>query len=157
MRKVGVILRIRPCVLIERDSKILFMTYDYSKGRLYALPGGGQEKGETLAETAVREMREECAVEVELGPLLWVCEMEARGGIPETLHLVFSGKISDRAQPRLQPRHTTASGLCWLSAEELTDKSLYPHIVGTIQKEYFLHKSDPKGTYIGRCPQRPWV
>jgi 8-oxo-dGTP diphosphatase len=36
----------------------------------YLLPGGGMEPGETLEETLIREVREECAREVVLGEFL---------------------------------------------------------------------------------------
>ena len=149
-------MNIRPCALIRRNDKYLFLTYDYSDGRLFALPGGGCEDGESLAETLIRELKEELNVNLKVGSLLWVCEMKAHGKIPETLHLVFKGSIPSDVTPFIQRMNTTASSLCWLSVDELKNKILYPNIGSTIKKEQFLPEKSTE-TYLGVCPPRKWV
>ncbi|MGE0566096.1 MAG: NUDIX hydrolase [Pseudolabrys sp.] len=50
---------------IFRDDKVLIVRRARSPGRgIYTLPGGGVETGETLAEAAVREVREETGLTV---------------------------------------------------------------------------------------------
>jgi 8-oxo-dGTP diphosphatase len=41
---------------------------------MFALPGGGQDPGETPAQAAVRESREECDLAIKLGPELGVAD-----------------------------------------------------------------------------------
>lgn len=53
-------------VLLERDGRVLLMRRagtGFFDG-LYSLPGGHVEEGESLAATAVREMREELGIEL---------------------------------------------------------------------------------------------
>ncbi|WP_109483693.1 NUDIX domain-containing protein [Paraburkholderia sp. C35] len=46
----------------------------------WSLPGGRVEAGEDAATTVAREMREELALSVEVGPLLWIVENFFTGG-----------------------------------------------------------------------------
>jgi ADP-ribose pyrophosphatase YjhB (NUDIX family) len=57
----GMTLGTRTLVLKDDDSAILLIRHTYAPGWL--LPGGGVERGETVAEAAIRELREEAAVE----------------------------------------------------------------------------------------------
>jgi ADP-ribose pyrophosphatase YjhB (NUDIX family) len=62
----AIVLRAGQVLLVQRG-------HEPAKG-LWGLPGGMLELGETLAEGVRREVREECGVEVELGPLVGVFE-----------------------------------------------------------------------------------
>jgi predicted acetyltransferase/8-oxo-dGTP pyrophosphatase MutT (NUDIX family) len=56
--------------VVERDGKVLVIRR-HLDGRDYAvLPGGGIEAGESAGEAALRELREECALDGTLGELL---------------------------------------------------------------------------------------
>ncbi len=63
--------RNRAAGIVIRDGKILLM-HRINKGDEYwVFPGGGQEKGETQDQTAVREIAEETTVRVKAGKLLY--------------------------------------------------------------------------------------
>ncbi len=57
----------RQVILVKRGN-------DPSKG-LWAIPGGTVELGEQVSETAIREVREECNIEIELLDLLGVVDL----------------------------------------------------------------------------------
>jgi 8-oxo-dGTP diphosphatase len=78
----------RPIVLIERKHP--------PSG--WALPGGFVDVGETVEAAAVREMREETGLDVELGPLLGVYSDPARDPRGHTVGIVFVGRA--RGEPR---------------------------------------------------------
>jgi ADP-ribose pyrophosphatase YjhB (NUDIX family) len=61
--------------IILRDDHILLLRKEYEDGsELYALPGGGQDTGETLEISLRRECREEIGCDIELHQLLHVAD-----------------------------------------------------------------------------------
>ena len=60
--------------LIIKDCKLLTIQMRDSSGIFYILPGGGQQHGETLKESLVRECKEEIGALVTVGELLYIRE-----------------------------------------------------------------------------------
>ena len=74
-----------PCagaVVRDASGRLLLVRRGQEPGRgLWSLPGGRCEPGETAAETAVREVREETGLEVAAGPLVGQVERPGLGGM----------------------------------------------------------------------------
>ena len=74
-----------PCagaVVHDATGRLLMVRRGREPGRgLWSLPGGRCEPGETAAETAVREVREETGLEVAAGPLVGRVERPGLGGV----------------------------------------------------------------------------
>jgi ADP-ribose pyrophosphatase YjhB (NUDIX family) len=117
--------RVRVAVCILDGDRILLVQHLKNGRRYWLLPGGGVEVGETLAETAVRELREETGYDVEVGRLLLVCEsLEPRGR--HLVNLVFAGEIRGGSlRPGLDGRLVDAS---WEPVDGLGGLEMYPPI-----------------------------
>ena len=64
----GMTLGTRTLVLKADDAQVMLVRHGYAAGWL--LPGGGVERGESLAEAAIREVREEAGIIAEEEPKL---------------------------------------------------------------------------------------
>lgn len=86
--------------LVEREGKVLVVHTVGPPGSgidRWGLPGGAREPGETLAEGAARETREETGLEVEVGELLAVGEW-----LHVTHDLFFVFRAQTEGEPEVQ-------------------------------------------------------
>lgn len=99
--------------LLVREAK------ESARGR-YALPAGKLEVGETLAEAAVREAREEAGVEVEIERLLgiWHCPETSEGFA--VVNFVFAARIV-AGEPAPSDDHPEVG---WFTREEIANLEL---------------------------------
>lgn len=81
-------------LLLDEDEKNILLVKNKSKGpSYYTLPGGAVEKGETLEEAAIREVKEETGLEVQINGVFTISEafFEERGH--HAIFFTFIGKI----------------------------------------------------------------
>jgi len=100
----------------------------------WSLPGGRQKLGETVRGCALRELRQETAVEAEIGPLIDVVDSLTRdgdGGVQYHYTLV-----DFRADWRSgEPRHGgDAADARWFTPAELADVELWEETRRVIEK-----------------------
>ncbi|WHY73855.1 NUDIX hydrolase [Fictibacillus enclensis] len=78
----------------ETSEKILMVKNFGDESSYYTLPGGAVEEGETLEEAAIREMKEETGLEIDVRNVFGISEQffEARGH--HVVFFVFTGKIT---------------------------------------------------------------
>lgn len=120
--------------IIVRDGRLLTSHLTDSDGDWYALPGGGQEHGETLLAAVRRECREEIGVAVDVHELLFIREYIARhhefANFERDVHQVefmFRCTLDDGAEPELGEQPDTQQiGVAWLPLVQLHDYRLYP-------------------------------
>ena len=132
------------------------MKYQQDDETTYLFPGGGHEPGETLAETAEREVLEETGPTVEAGLLLAVHEYQpskqadTADGIraiyvsdAHRVDTIFECRVIGDTEPHMDVApdnlHTEFK---WVALDELDDFPLMPRIGDQI-RESFGHSGDP--------------
>jgi len=89
---------------------------------VWCLPSGGVEEGESLAEAAIRETKEETGVDVELTRLVGV--YSRLGGMPDVHAILFAGKPVG-GEIKTQPGETIE--VAYFSLEELPQEIVFGH------------------------------
>lgn len=73
-------------ILIE-NNEILLVQQKLSDKRNWSLPGGRLERGETISQGLIREMKEETGLDVEIVRMLYLCDVAASSNT--VLHITF--------------------------------------------------------------------
>lgn len=146
-------MKVRPSALIwrqyESQTEILLMRYQYGGQDVFALPGGNCDRGETLPETVIRELREELDISVDIGEMILAGEMLLSERSDDVLHVVFAARNLE-GQPTLNSAETTALELVWVPVVGLDQLNLYPNIGAKIQPWF---SSATYLGYVGRIAQ----
>jgi 8-oxo-dGTP diphosphatase len=121
--------------VIVRDARVLLVQRGNEPNRgCWSIPGGALELGETLAEAAVREVREECLVEIEAQGVLSTFDMierDEQGRIRFHYVLIDVGAryVSGEAAAG-----TDALGVHWASAAELDRLNILPRLLPVLRR-----------------------
>lgn len=144
--------RVSVKAIIERDGMILLTkNCDQLEGPYYLLPGGGQEKKETLEETLKRECMEELGSLVEVGRFAVIREYIGANhefaAWDEEFHQVEIMFESHLLEEPKRERHVEGDlrqvGFEWIPIEKLSEVRLYPKVLAA-----WLN-GDRKTQYLG--------
>lgn len=121
--------------VIVRNRELLTVVYRFADGLAYVLPGGGQQRGESLHETVQRECLEEIGTGVEIDRLLYVREFIPKNhGFTDPdssdqhgVDFIFACRVPEQYTPQLgnQP-DPNQSGVAWLPIDHLEAFTFYP-------------------------------
>ena len=139
-------------LILQEDNILLLRKDGYEKGERFALPGGGQDLGETLEQALNRECLEEIGTRVEIRDLLFVADcFKPRDTSPRsTRHLVeflFACTVPDDYVP-MNGHHPDKHQVevVWIRLDELADMPLYPRSLAP----YLADCGESAGTaYLG--------
>ena len=124
----------RAAVLIIKNKEILLMHRIKNNNEYYAIIGGTIDSGETPEQTAVREIKEETNLDIELGELLW----KINDGVSDCNYFLcksFSGEIKLGGPELEKNSKENLYGLKWVPLKEIPEINLKPElIVEKIQK-----------------------
>jgi len=126
-----------------RDGRVLLA----ARGRpplegVYSLPGGLVEPGETLAEAALRELREEVGVEGKLVGFVMpveVIERDADGRV--RLHIVIAAHAARwvSGEPQTGPE---ARDVRWVPQAEIDNQPTTPGLAAVVARAFTLLKEE---------------
>jgi 8-oxo-dGTP diphosphatase len=105
--------------LLERDNRVLLVASQYPNQPrpLWNLPGGRPRGRELLAQALRREFREETALDVEVGALLYVSE--SYDGATGTHFLNATFRVTAQGEPREVGGDAHVVGFAWVPRTEL--------------------------------------
>jgi len=113
----------RVCAAILKENKVLMVCHRTSSRTYWTLPGGGWQVGESREQTAIREVREETGLNVEIVSLLFEEEYEFGKS-----YCYLASLIDENTEPTLAflPKEETMFGTmlhaaAWFSLKDKTD------------------------------------
>ena len=126
--------RLRGVGIILKDGKVL-MVHDEKRKYYYAI-GGAVHLGEMTSDAAVREVREESGLEVEIDRLVMVQENLFNMGFHHELAFYYLMKdIGEQEISSDRVQDFNEEGLAWLPVAELENYNVYPRIYRSLLKD----------------------
>jgi 8-oxo-dGTP pyrophosphatase MutT (NUDIX family) len=125
------------------DGDRVLVVKRHRRGRDYAvLPGGGVEEGETAAEAALRELREETTLVADIDRLLWTGRHNDR---PAWYFLMTAvrGRAELSGPEALADRPDNRYELRWVTAAEFAHLGLHPADIRGPLAELLAGRRDP--------------
>jgi 8-oxo-dGTP diphosphatase len=131
--------------LLERDGRVLVVGNQYPNhtGLLWNLPGGRQERNETVAMAVARELLEETGLTVQVGGLAYVAE--SFDTATDTHVVVFCFTITSAGEPCVQDADDYVRACRFVAYDEL------PDLLGVrvIREPLLGHLADRSQRYFG--------
>ena len=127
-------------IVLDEDNRILMVKQEHPERTVWLVPGGGIEEGENSAQAAVREVREETGLEVEILGLIWhVEEVSERGQrfVNFFRAVLRGGKPALGHDPELSESEQVLADLQFMSREEVAGlENVYPEF---LREELWQH------------------
>lgn len=121
-------------VVVWHGDRVLLIRRDKPPRRgQWSLPGGAQQLGETVAEAARREIREEVDLEVELGEIVATVDLIERDPDDRVrYHYTLIDFTAEAASPVLHPGSDAAEAR-WFELSEIETLGLWSETVRIIE------------------------
>ncbi|HET6497978.1 MAG TPA: NUDIX hydrolase [Coriobacteriia bacterium] len=132
--------RVRVAALVLMNGSVVLVRHQKG-GRVYhLLPGGGVERGETLSQALVREVREETGLHVSVGRPLILSDTIDPSGTRHLVNVTFSADVTGGSirPPAVDAR---VAGIDLIVPADLTALDLRPPIARELQRAIALGPS----------------
>jgi ADP-ribose pyrophosphatase YjhB (NUDIX family) len=131
-------------VVFDAENRLLLARQN--KRPFWVLPGGTLEQGESMGDCAVREIKEEANLDIELGSLLFLSDFFAADG-RQVMDVVFSGTLKGGTLQRETSENLDEIG--FYTAAEVASYSLKPEPVFDRILSAWKSGVWPQGLYLG--------
>jgi len=125
-------------VLPDAEGRVLLALWNEEATPLWTVPGGGVDLEETVAEAAVREVREETGYEIELVRMLGVDSFvlpaeaaDGRGRPFKSVRVVFEGRVV--AGQLTNEIDGTTDEACWFPVGEVAGLARVPLVDAALE------------------------
>lgn len=118
--------------IVLNNECILLNRCESSFGEYYALPGGGQLPGETLAETVKRELLEETGYIVTPLKLAGIYERITKAhddGLNHKIYFIFLCSLKSSNNKAPTERDPYQLGMEWLKVRDIPEINLFPRAI----------------------------
>jgi len=118
--------------LLIHDGKLLVNRCISKFGTYFALPGGGQRKGEMLAETVRRELLEETGYTVTPIRMSGIYERISEGrdeGLCHKIYFIFLCKLEDVPVKTPTEKDRFQIGREWIDVRSVRSSNLFPRAI----------------------------
>ena len=117
-------------VILDKENRILMVKQHHDEKDIWMVPGGGIEEGDSSMAAAVREMKEETGLDVEIDRLIWHTEeVSARGQrfVNFFMGRIKGGELTLGADPEFDNEHQVLREVRFMSRKEIEQvEHLYP-------------------------------
>lgn len=141
--------------VIVEEGRLLMVKCQFDRDKpeyTYLLPGGGQEKGEPLADTLRREVREELGCDVAVGEFAMLREFIDPQSIWGDMHQVefyfYCKRLTDIDLAKATEPDAEQVDVVWVDLDKLHALTVFPSVL----KERFTPDGLLAGSiYVGKC------
>jgi 8-oxo-dGTP diphosphatase len=122
------------CWRITAKGRLKVLLVHRTQHKDVSLPKGKVDKGETLPETAVREIAEETGLVIGLGAFLGIVEYTIGGGRPKQVYY-WSAEVPPEARANSTFRsNDEIESLHWVTLDKARKRMTYPHDVDILDR-----------------------
>ncbi len=148
-------IRVSTKAIIIENGKILLLRHEDQEGDWYALPGGGQENGETLKEALIRECQEEINTAIRVKDVLFIRDYIAKNHEfkdevsfdTHQLEIMFECSIDEPYIPISGANpDSTQKDVLWIELDQLLNLRFYPKQMINILQNISIK---PTALYLG--------
>lgn len=142
--------------VILKDSQLLLTKNRDAEGSFYIFPGGGQDHGEALTNTVIRECLEEVGAFVKVGQLLHIREYIGKNhehhAFDASVHQIeyyFLAELLHDENEWAPPTNPDSNqvGIEWVEVAKLADYRIYPKAIVPALQNFVGNKQ--AAVYLG--------